>query len=626
MLKGYAGKMAFVDLGSGSIKEEPLDEETGRHFIGGFGLGARILYERMKANVDPLGPDSLLGFVTGPLTGTTVPSTSRYTVVAKSPLTNTWNDANSGGYFGPELKAAGYDAVFISGVAPKPVYLLLKDGKAELRDATHLWGKDTVETQQILRRELGDSAIRVACIGPSGESQSLIAAVINDEGRAAARAGLGAVMGAKRLKAVVARGTSKVPVADSTRLSVLRKDYLKALSGITAGAIPSLKSVGTSIWLSLSVKSGVAPIKNWSLVGEEAFPDHDKIGAEAVAKLKVKKYACRGCPIACGGTVRVDEGPFAIGEGYKPEYETLVQFGTLCLNSNLESIIKANDICNRYGIDTLSAGGAIAFAMECYEHGIISKDETDGIELTWGNAAALIAMLGKIAKREGFGAVLADGVKKAAEQIGRGSEEFAMHVGGQELPAHDPRRAPCYGVGYIADPTPGRHHAGVLGALLEVMRAGPYPELQPPLIKGPHDYQQRGLAYFTGSNYWQVFSCSGMCWFVMLTGMFPLVEFMSAVTGCDYTVPEFITTGRRIRTLCQAFNIREGVPVTKFSLPDRVNMPASMGPFAKRVVDFDGLRIQYYRAIGWDVDTGKPLESTLQELGLTEIVGVLPES
>lgn len=626
MLKGYIGKMAFVDLGTGSIKEEPLDEETCKHFIGGYGLGVRVLYERMKPNADPLGPEAMIGFVTGPLTRTKVPSTSRFAVVAKSPLTNTWNDANSGGYFGPELKAAGYDAVFLTGISTKPVYLLLKDGKVELKDATHLWGKDTVETQRVLRRELRDPAIRIACIGPSGETQSLLAAIMNDEDRAAARAGLGAVMGAKRLKAVVARGAGKVTVADSNRLDVLRRDYLKALSELKAGSIPILRNTGTSGFLSGSVKSGDAPVKNWSLVGEEAFASHAQLSGEAVAKYEVKKYACQGCPIGCGGRVRVDEGPFAIGEAYKPEYESLAMLGPLCMINNVEAVIKANDLCNRYGMDSVSAGGTVAFAMECYERGILGKAETDGIELTWGNAQALVTMIERMGKREGFGAILADGVKKAAEKIGRGSEEFAMHVGGQELPAHDPRRAPSYGVGYIVDPSPGRHHGGIAAAVLEAVRISPYPELQPQPVKGPHDYQQRAWAFFNGSNYWQVFSCAGVCWFVMLSGIFPLVEYISAVTGWEPTVPELITTGQRIQTLRQSFNIREGVRSAKFSLPARVNKPASSGPFAGRILDFDALRMQYYRSMGWDVETGRPLEPTLQKLGLANIVGVLPET
>lgn len=625
MPKGYMGKVAFVDLAAGSVREEPLEDEICRRFIGGFGLGVRILYERMPANVDPLGPDNLLGFVTGPLTGTPVPSSGRYTVVGKAPLTGTWGDSNSGGYFGPELKAAGYDAVFFSGISPKPVYLLLYDGKAELRDAAHLWGKDTVDTEEILRQELGDPAIRVACIGPSGESQSLIAAIITEKGRAAGRGGLAAVMGAKRLKAIAARGTSKVAVADSSRISALRKEYVKALSGEKAGSAPLFRTYGLAGLVGAMVKGGGAPIKNWNLIGAEAFPNYTKLDGPEVIKYEVKKFACKGCPIACGGIVRLDKGPYAIkGEGHKPEYETLITFGTLCLSDDVEAVIKANDICNRSGLDTISAGAAIAFAIECYEAGIVGKQETDGIELTWGNTPAVIAMLEKLARREGFGAVLADGVKKAAEQIGRGSEKFAIHVHGQELPAHDPRLPTPYGVAYISDPTPGRHTSGLAMVGNERMPVGPYPELKAD-IKGVHDYQAKASSYFIASNYGQVLSCSGGCLFSVLTGgNFPLVEFIAAVTGWDFTFSELLTTGQRIQTLRQLFNIREGLKPADFSLPDRVKEPPFGGPFARQIIDLDALRMLYYRAMDWDIETGRPSEAALQELGLAELAGVLP--
>jgi len=629
MPNGYMGKMVFIDLTSGSIKEEALEEKMCRQFIGGFGLGVRVLYERMKANVDPLGPDNLLGFVTGPLTGTRVPSCARYTVVAKSPLTGTWGDANSGGYFAPELKAAGYDAIFFSGISPKPVYLLLHNGKAELRDAAHLWGKDTIDTEESLRQELNDPAIRVNCIGPAGESQSLIAAIINDEGRAAARAGLAAVMGAKHLKAIVARGTSQVPIADRNQISTLRRDFLKCLTE-KDWIFKAMGQLGTCMDISPYVISGNTPIKNWSLIGEEAFPTHANISGENVIKYQFKRFACSGCPVACGGKVRVDNGPYAIDKGHKPEYETLAAFGNMCLNDNVESIIKANDICNRYGLDTISAGTTIAFAMECYEHGIIGKKETDGIELTWGSAPAIIAMLEKIAKREGFGAVLADGVKKAAERIGRGAEKFAVHIHGQEPGFHDPRLNPVRGMGYIADATPGRHTASTPMAAAEFPPTpdfpeggfiASYPELHLPTT-GIHDYQDKGAKAAKTANYGRALSASGACSFVLYFWIcsFPFIEFLSAVTGWDLTLSEVLTIGHRIQTLRQAFNIREGIKMGDFTLPDRIKAPPSTGPFAGRIIDLDAIRILYYRALDWDIETGQPSDSILQELGLMEMV------
>lgn len=630
MLNGYMGKVLFVDLTSGSIKVESFGEDIYRGFIGGAGLGVRVLYERMRAKEDPLGPNNILGFVTGVLTGIGAPSTSRYTVVTKSPLTGTWGDANSGGYFAPELKATGYDAVFFSGISPKPVYLMLQDGKAELRDATHLWGKDTVETEAILRQEVGDKRARVSCIGPTGESQSLLAAIIHER-RAAGRSGVGAVMGAKRLKAIVARGTMKVPVADATRLRDLRQSTLKTFKSplLEADKITGdiMGAYGTSGFFSNSIASGDAPIKNWLVMGEEGMPDYANLSAEEIEKLLVRRATCFDCPIGCKGTIKLDKGPYAVGETAWPEYESITLLGPLCLNSDLESVIKENDICNHYGMDTISAGAVLAFAVESYERGTIDKNDTGGIELTWGNSKALVAMLEKMVRREGFGAVLADGVKKAAERIGKGSEEWAMHVHGQELPAHDPRVSPGYGTTYITDPTPARHTRGVVVA--DGLDAGlgrpwaQYPQLVFPEVE-LLDFQKKGPMYAVMECYDEYTWACGLCVFVGGgIGAYPTVEFMAAATGWDFTIEEGLIAGQRMKTLRHAFNIREGISTKDFKLPKRVSAPPAAGPIAGREVDFDAFRKSYYQALGWDQATGKPAEQTLRKLGLSELVGNL---
>ncbi len=453
---GYTGKILFVDLTTGAIKEESPSESVYRDFIGGAGLGVRILYERMKPRADPLGPENILSFVTGPLTGTPTPASGRFTVVTKSPLTGAWAESNSGGTFGPELKAAGYDAIFISGVATKPVYLLLSGGKAELKDASHLWGKDTNETDDILHLELGEPEIKVACIGPAGEACSLISGIVNERGRIAARSGVGAVMGSKRLKAVAVRGDKKVSVAEPEKLKSARNAFNKNIKA--SGFQQSLTAVGTGGGVSFLVSIGDCPIKNYNLSGSEAMPTCTNLDSANMDKFKLKSYGCHACPVRCGAIIQVKEGPFATkGEVHRPEYETLAALGTLCLNDNVESVIRANEICNLYGLDTMAAGSVIAFAMECYENGLLGKEETDGIELAWGNAEAVIAVLQKLARREGFGAVLADGVEKAAERIGKGSEEYAMHVHGQGLPCHDPRVNPSQGTAYFVDADPSRH-------------------------------------------------------------------------------------------------------------------------------------------------------------------------
>jgi len=622
MRGGYMGFILFVDLNAGTITKQKLDEKIYRDFVGNVGLGVRILHEHIPPKADPLGPNNMLGFVTGPLTGTSVPSTSRYTVVAKSPLTGTWGDANSGGSFGPEMKAAGYDAVFFKGISNKPIYLLIEDGKAELKDASHLWGKDTFEVEEILRSELKDKATQVACIGPSGELVSLLAAVIHDKGRAAARSGVGAVMGAKRIKAIAVRGSKKVPVADTIGLASLKRDQIKQQIGHPW--IKSHKDYGTPVGLVQSVITGDAPIKNWNLMGQDSMPGFLKLSAEELNKYKLKKYTCRGCPIACGAIVKVMGGPYAIEKGHRPEYETLVSFGTMCFNDNLESIIKANEICNRFGIDTMSVGATIAFAMECYERGIINKEQTGGIELTWGNADGLIAILQNIALREGFGAVLADGVKRAAERIGHGSEQFAIHVHGQEVPYHDPRLYPAAGTSYIADPTPARHTAAATGMVcadLSQNAGGPYPTLQVTSV-ADDDYQQKGLIYALGSDYYHVFTASGFCEFPLFVAKTPFVEYMSSVTGWNFTLEEALSVGRRIQTLRQIFNVREGIQAENFSLPHRIKIAPSIGPLEGKTVDFTSLRSAYFQALGWDSKTGKPLEETVTQLGLKDLVNL----
>ncbi len=621
MSGGYTGKILFIDLTSGSIEEETLPETIYRSFLGGEGLGVRILYQRMKPKIDPLGSENIIGFAAGVLTGTPVPMASRYIVFTKSPLTNAWGQANSGGYFGSELKAAGYDAVFFTGISPKPVYLLINKGKAELRDAAHLWGRDTTETEEILHQELGDRAVRVACIGPSGESLSLIAAVINDKGRAAGRCGVGAVMGAKRLKAIAVKGTRKMTIAEPNRFRALREGCLKDLR--ESKGLKGLKTYGTCETLSIWAAIGEAPIKNWSLNGREVFPNADKISDANVTKYQVRKFACSRCPIGCGGIVSVGKGPYALIKGHKPEYETLASFGTMCLNDDVESIIKANDICNRYGLDTISAGTTIAFAIECYEQGIIGNRETEGIELTWGNAPAIVAMLGKIARREGFGGVLADGVKKAAEQIGGDAQQYAIHVFGQEPGCRDARLVPSRGIGYIADPAPGRHTGGTAQVMFEKGGIlGPYPEFQA-AQKELKDSQDRGKFYAIANKYHAMADSSGLCIMALGAGTFPLVEFVSAVTGWDFTVEEALAIGHRVQTLRQAFIIREGISPKEFSLPERMSSVPSTGPLAGITRDFESLRSSYYAAMGWEtqgVKTGHPLEQTLRELGLQDLV------
>lgn len=612
------GKMLLVDLSRHMIKEESLGENICRDFIGGPGLGVNILYEYMKGGIDPLGPENWLGFVTGPLTGTKVPMSGRFTAVTKSPLTGTLGESNAGGFWGPRLKAAGYDAVFFSGVSPKPVYLSIDEGEVFLKDATYLWGKDTVQTTEAIQNELGDSNISVACIGPSGELLSLISAVIVDKWRILGRMGIGAVMGSKNLKAVAVRGFNKVTVADPSRLENLRGEFLKAIS--TSNILKGLKDKGTPIFIEGAMPGGATPVKNWRLMGEEAMPSFINLTSENLKEYMIRRHGCFGCPVACGTIVGVKNGYYKVDEARGPEYETLASLGPLCFNDNIESIIKANDICDRYGIDTISAGAVVAFAMECLERNIIGKEELGNLELIWGNHKAILTILEKVARREGFGDVLADGVKKAAERIGHGALDFAINIHGQEPAMHDPRYRPSWGTMYVCDPTPGHHTQSAQIAFMEgggLLRSDPI--FKVPKLPLYGNYEAKGPLYALGSCNYQLLGSSGMCLYSMFAGP-PIAEFITAVTGWNFSLSEGLVAGRRIQTIRQAFNLRDGLTPDQFSLPGRISQPPPMGPYAGEVINFDILRNAYFSAMNWDPLSGKPYPNELARLGLEHII------
>jgi aldehyde:ferredoxin oxidoreductase len=608
MARGFMGKMLWVDLSKKEFKDEVLDENLGRQFIGGYGLGARIIFSRQKPGVDPLGPDNILGFTTGVITGTDALGGSRYAVVGKSPLTGTWGDANSGGSFGPYLKFAGYDAIFFTGIAEKPVYLYIDNGKAELRDADYLWGKDSFETEDILKGELG-KGVEVACIGPSGEQLSLISAIMNNKGRAAGRSGLGAVMGSKKLKAIAVKGSLKVPVADEKKASEMRKKHVAAMD-----LPPFLKDFGTPGIFIPCVEEDDAPCQNWAGAAVVDFPDYKVLGGEPVVAKQERKYGCWRCPIACGGHMKAGTGEYEYKAGaHKPEYETLAMFGSNCLNSNLESIIKVNDICNRSGLDTISTGACIAFTIECYENGLITKKDTDGLEMTWGNHRSIVAMTDKLARREGFGDIIADGVRVAAEKIGKGSDKYAMHAGGQEIAAHDSRGGRGFAIGYGGEPTPGRHTQS---------GEGPHPRGVMPEFDR-NSFKGRGEPHKIGSCFNQVMNASGCCMIVFGDGYDHadfLVEAISVITGWDITREELIKTGERINNMRQAFNVREGIKLP-FKLPDRMMgiPPKKVGPRAGITMTKDEVYNEYLQAMDWDINTGKPSKKKLLELGLEDV-------
>ncbi|MBN1534893.1 MAG: aldehyde ferredoxin oxidoreductase family protein [Spirochaetes bacterium] len=657
MGKGYMGKILKVDLDSGNVSEESIPDEVYRQVTSGIGLAARLLYERIPAGADPLGPDNILAFMSGLLTGSGAWFTGRWMVAAKSPLTGGWGDANCGGTFSPAIKRCGYDGIFFHGISPKPVYLSIADGKAELKDASHLWGLDAVAAEERLIADEGKTA-RVAVIGPAAERISLISGISNDRGRYAARSGLGAVMGSKRLKALAISGRGKVEVHDPWAVRELNAKFIKWFKKgegvkklLSAKALNfmakfmrvspmgmaqkgdlvkmAMSRFGTIASNVLSSENGDSPVRNWYGVGFRDFSiaaHADKLNPQRIMDHEVKKYHCYNCPLGCGSVLRVDSA--GLSETHKPEYETCCAFGALQLNDDLDAIFKINDYCNRVGFDTISAGTTIAFAMECVERGILTDADLGGLKLHWGNSDAVLELLRMMAERRGIGDILADGSKRAAQHIGKGSERLAMHAGGQELPMHDSRFDPGFAVSYVMEPTPGRHtNHGYqwleMFALHRLFRKLPKtPDLF--LVKNKYRVtKDKSILLAAASKYMQFVNGVGACLFgVQMGGNLDLPGYANAVTGWNLPPEEYLTIGERIQNIRQAFNVKHGItPRRDFMLPQRAagRPPLEAGPMKGVTLDIDALHGAFAENMGWDRESGIPTAVKLRELGLDGI-------
>lgn len=609
-LFGYAGKILIVDLTAGTFKEEDLTEEDARNFIGGYGLGAKVLFDMLKPGIDPLGPENVVGFITGSLNATGAYMGGRYMVVSKSPVTGGFNDANSGGFFGPELKKAGYDAVFVSGASEKPVYLWINDGKVEIRDASKLWGLDSKEVEIALKEETGEPKLRAAVIGPAGEKMSLMAGVMNDGHRAAARGGTGAVMGSKKLKALAVRGTGEIAVANPEMLKEANKKAAAQIKNPPDDPlgqyVSAFKTLGTGATTTPSVLSGDAPVKNWSGAGLVDFSQESaqKIGTASFnEKYTVKKYACANCPLACGEEYKVVDGKWPLGDTERPEYETLAAFGSNCLNDDIESIMKCNEICNRNGLDTISTGSTVAWVLECYEKGLLKKEDLDGIEAVWGKPEAVVALTEKIATQEGVGSILALGQAGASKKLDVGSECLTAAMG-IELGMHDPRLTKGWVRSYQYDPTPGRHTKG--GA-----------------AQFPLEMPDRAKMDVGAAGNFELLSAAGLCQFTLFA--FPqgvMHEMISAVTGREFDQTTAYLAGLRIMNMRHAFNMREGIRRADYTISPRVvgNPPLTEGPVAGQSVDNEALGDAFFEEIGWDLETGMPVIDKLKQLGGLENV------
>ncbi|MDR0469057.1 MAG: aldehyde ferredoxin oxidoreductase family protein [Peptococcaceae bacterium] len=601
---GYMGKLLFVNLSTGATEVRDLDEQDARNFLGGYGLGAKILYDEMPAKADPLGEDSVLGFVTGAVNGTGVLFGGRFMVVHKSPVTGGWNDANCGGDFGPALKKAGFDAVFVKGVAKKPVSIFIDEGKAEIVDADDLWGKTITECEETIAVKYGDKA-KSALIGPAGEKISLIASIMNDGHRAAGRGGCGAVMGSKKLKAVIARGDLEVPVADKAKINEHNLAVVNHMKGPGIGFANMFGNFGTGAGYVGSTQSGDAGVKNWGGSGVTDYPADvaTPVGSQGIDNTKTKKYACANCPLGCGAFHNYPDDRWDLTHSPRPEYETMGAFGSLCLNKDAASIFRANDLCNDYGTDTISTGSTVAWAMECYENGVLTKDELDGIELTWGNGDAIVAITEKLVKGEGCGKILMLGSQAAADKFGKG-HEYLVVASGIEEPQHDGRLA--YGLTrtYQYDPTPGRHVKGGIGQFITHVAGHSI------------DYKGTGYQDLAGIANTEVNNSSGFCLFGANNPPGSVKAQVEYATGFKYSTPEWVALGVRIYNMRHAFNIREGLRRKDFTMSSRMydTKPPHDGPIAGNMVDHELLADNFFNAMGWTMDM-VPVQQILRNLG-----------
>ncbi len=605
------GKILNVNLSTATAEPEQIPEETYRKYLGGYGLGARLLFDRIPQGADPLGPDNLLGFSPGLLTGTPLFGI-RYQAVAKSPKNGGWGDANCGGDFGPFLKHAGWDGLLLSGQSDKPVYILIQDDQVEIKDATDLWGMLAIDVEKALKERHGKKA-SVACIGPAGENLSYMAGICNERGRLAARSGLGAVMGSKKVKAIVALASRNILAGDSKDVRMMVRtsldEFVKPLAGF-------FRKYGTTGITAGSAMSGDSPVKNWGGAGVADFPDAAVLAGDNFNAKMEKNYACWHCPLACGAESVESTNPKYPypHHTHRAEYEAAAAFGTMTLSADIDYLQYCNHLCNQYGLDVISAGATVAFAIECYENGLITKEDTDGLELTWGNPDCVIELLNLIGKREGIGDLFADGIRPAADKLGPAAEPFAMEVGGEELPMHDPKLQPEFFTAYKLDPTPARHTQYEGGSRPEWGLA--------PAVQDRAVYDGRGEHHKGRAEYMHVVNSAGMCQFIMMAAPNNRIpEWINLTTGWDTTNEEIIKAGERIANLRMAFSVREGDIVTKRRVPGRlVGQPAlEAGPHQNVTMDTETMEKEFLQACDWDIETATPSKAKLAELGIEDV-------
>ncbi len=615
---GYNGKLLRVDLSAGKFATEPLDESFCRRYIGGAGFIIHYLLKEVKAETDALSPDNKLIFATGPLTGISLGGSARHAVGAKSPLTGGIAKSEAGEWWGPQLKRSGFDALILEGKAESPVYLWIHDGEVEIRDARGLWGKETKETQEAIRSEIGNENARVAMIGPAGENLVRFACIMHGPFDAAGRGGLGAVMGSKNLKAVAVAGQKAPSIVDTEgvrKVSAWLRENLDLLKGFsdfgTGGGMERFEEVGN------------LPSHNF---GRGSFPDVSRISAPTMKQtIGVGMEGCFACPVRCKKIVELKE-PYQVDRAYGgPEYETIGAIGSCCGVDDLAAVARGNALCNAYSLDTISTGVTIAFAMECYEKGLLGKGDTGGIDLRFGNAEAMLETIELIAYRKGIGELLAEGSAKAAEKIGKGAKELAMQVKGLEIPMHEPRLSKGLGLGYMVNPHGADHMASMIDVLMSGF--GEKPAMIPgdaiPLGLEPTSLEDGGPKKTAYHKVHQckrfLFDCLVVCQFLPYSYN-QIVQLVTAVTGWETSVMEQIRVAERVLTMCRLFNIKAGFTADDDRLPDRFFKPTQDGALKDKSLDIEEMekaKRYYYYLMGWD-ENGKPTAEKLEELGIEQ--------
>jgi len=606
---GYKNRILRVNLTDRTFSEEALSEDLIHNYIGGRGFGIKLLYDDLKPGIDPLGEENELIFMAGPLAGTNAQSFGRWKVFFKSPLTGTYFKSSGGGHFAAELKSAGFDAIIIEGAAEQPVYLWIHDGRYEFRDATYLWGLDCDDTHTLIREELGDPRIRIACIGPAGERGVKYAGIFSDR-RTAGRGGGGTVMGAKNLKAIAIRGREKVDIADPEAFKAAVKAQIAAYRANPI--FESFSQTGSQAVVELTSGAlGMYPTRNFR---EGVLPNWERLEGAEYTKLRVRKTACSNCMIHCGSITKVSIGRYRGAWSEGPEYETIWGFSGPIDVSDIGLTVAADKLCDDLGLDTISTSGAIGFAYELYERGIISKKDTGGLELVYGSGEPILELIRQIAYREGFGAVLAEGTREAARRIGKGAEQYAIQVKGLELPAYDPRGAKAHGLNLLTMNIGADHNSGY--GVQEVFGI-PIPRQVDRFAvegKGELTKYNQDITAVTETG----IACAFPIALCMITAE-TYANLISAATGIkDFADPAYMwLVGERIFNLERMFNVREGFGKKDDVFPTRLtNDPLPAGPSAGQVFEAETLLSDYYKARGWNLETGVPTVGKLKELGL----------